>query len=322
MDRAMAADLTQLPWNPRYQERDWEVVDYLEYEIPGVRMKLRGPAVDPTSGQYFSAIGAAQTHGTLVQKAFPQQVAEAFKLPVLNFGYPAANPGYFARQRAIIDYVNRGSFLILQVMAARAEPNRFNEAQGYCETVRYRETGEILPAIITWKRLYDEHPGEAASAVRESREAWIEDNKLLLSQVKVPVIMLWISHERYFKDRIDFVTEFSTAEKFMPLRMHFPQFVDAGCVDVVSKLCGELVVCDSRRNAGPLLISRFRGEPVVLDSTLIDPRYKGVTPPMTHNSYYPSQEMHDDAAGMLIDAVNRMVGKHPSVLPSECNIVS
>jgi len=64
MNNSSVASLSQLPWNPRYQEREWEVVDCLEYEIPGVHMKLRGPAVDPNSGPYFSAIGAAQTHGT------------------------------------------------------------------------------------------------------------------------------------------------------------------------------------------------------------------------------------------------------------------
>ncbi len=311
MTQTADTDLSNRPWAPRYQDRDREVVDYQEYHLPGLDMVLRGPAVDPSTADYFSAVGAAQTHGTLVQRPFPTQIAERFGLDVLNFGYPAANPGFFARQPKIIDYINGGRFLLLQVMAARAEPNRFFGAEGYCETIRVHETGEIQPAVMAWGGLFERHTAaEVAAAVRESREAWIEDSKLFIKQIKVPIIVLWISHERYFKDHIDFAADFATAEKFSPLRFKFPQYVDAGCVEPVAALCDAFVACDSRRNQGPLLISRFTGKPVTLDNTLIDPRYKGFTPPATHNTYYPSQEMHDDAAALLIPAIEQVAARH------------
>lgn len=314
MTDTSTTDLSAISWNPRYQDRDWEVVDYQEYRLPGVEMGMRGPAVDPSSANYFSAIGAAQTHGTVVQRPFPSQVAEHVRLDVLNFGYPAANPGYFARQPKIIDYINGGRFLILQVMAARAEPNRFYSEEGYCETLRDRKTGEILPALLAWNKVYETDPQQAAAAVQDSRNAWTEDCRRLIDQIKVPIILLWISHERHYSDRIDFIEDFASSENFLSLRLIFPQFVDRDCVEPVAVLCDEFVVCDSRRNHGPPLISRFTGKPVALDNTLIDPRYKGVTPPMTHNTYYPSQEMHDDAAALLISAVESLAPRRPELL--------
>ncbi len=54
-------------WNPDYQERDREVVDYQEYRLPSIDYALRGPAPDLDS-DYFSVIGAAQSFGALVPR--------------------------------------------------------------------------------------------------------------------------------------------------------------------------------------------------------------------------------------------------------------
>ena len=69
-----------------YQERDYEVVDYELYAIPGIGM-ARGPAPDSLeAGRYFTCLGAAQTFGCFCERPFPALVAERLGVPALNFG--------------------------------------------------------------------------------------------------------------------------------------------------------------------------------------------------------------------------------------------
>jgi hypothetical protein len=134
-------------WNPDYQRRDWAIVDYEEYRLPGISQSLRGPAVDPNAGPYFTCLDAAQTYGVFVPRPYPALLAADLGIAAPNLALPAAGPGFYAANDAMPGLVNKGKFVILQVMAARAEANSRYAAAGYCETVRDRATGEVVSSF-------------------------------------------------------------------------------------------------------------------------------------------------------------------------------
>ena len=85
----------------------------------------------------------------------------------------------------------------------------------------------------------------------------------------------------------------------------FPQLVDGASADAVRDLCDAETRCVSTRGMGAPLLNRHSGQP-------IDPRdyehlgleffplRKG------RNHYYPSAEMHEDAAQALLPEINSL----------------
>jgi Domain of unknown function (DUF6473) len=285
-------------WNPDYQKRDWEIVDYEQYYLEGIAEPLRGPSVDTSGKDYFTCIGATQTYGIFVEKPFPHLISRTIGIPALNLSLPAAGPGFFAHHQAIIDYINGGKFLILQIMAARAEPNRYFDQAGYCETVRERSTGDIMSSRTAWQKIIEDSSYDLGAAVNDSQQSWIESNKAIIEKVKVPIILFWISHDRLDSDILD-----TTGLSIDKLFFEFPQLVDKNCVDAIKPLTQSYAACNSRTNWGHQLISRFTGEPTDADYGLLHPSGKDL-PPMTHNTYYPSPEMHVEAATILLEAIS------------------
>src|SRR5206468_10970687 len=69
--RHQGARMTDL-WQPHYELRDHEIVDYQYWELPGSGIQFRGPAVDfDDPSPYFTCIGAAQTFGCFVPEPYP-----------------------------------------------------------------------------------------------------------------------------------------------------------------------------------------------------------------------------------------------------------
>ena len=300
-----ASGNTNLAWKPDYQKRDYEVVDYQEYHLPGIDdAPLRGPEPDLSSGNYFSCAGAAQTHGIFVEMPYPALLAELLHLQALNLGQPAAGPGYFANEPEMIELINNGKFIVLQVMAARMESNRYYEAIGYRETLRDRQTGELLAGFQAWPRIFRDHASELAEIIGDCRDNWSGNYRKLIRQINVPIVLLWISHERHYEETIELDNEFGDDGSAMYQK--FPQLVDKTCVEPLIDLCAGFAICNSTRGAGHELKSRFTGESVNLDSGLIHPHFKNTS--LTHNHYYPSPEIHEDAAAEIISALKKIPG--------------
>jgi len=54
-----------------YQARDIEVIDYNMTELENSGLMFRGPIPELSEGNYFTAIGAAQTMGCFCDDPFP-----------------------------------------------------------------------------------------------------------------------------------------------------------------------------------------------------------------------------------------------------------
>lgn len=300
-----------------YQARDREVVDYQMYELDGTGLQFRGPAPSLSgSGDYFTCIGAAQTFGCFCEHPFSELLSRRLRLPALNLGYGGAGPEFFARKDALVRYVNQGRFAIIQVMSGRSQSNSLFDSGGLEYLVR-RSDGTRLAAAAAYDRLLGGPHGlglrrmpllgrvarvftvpRVRRLVAETRDNWIQSYRVLLDQIHVPTVLFWFSkrHPSYVEEYGDVAALFG----------EFPQLVNGEMVAAVRAMCDEYVECISERGSPQPLRSRFTGAPVAVDPAADRPDFR--TPNLwTHNSYYPSPEMHQDAADALTPACERLL---------------
>ncbi len=299
-----------------YQRRDYEVVDYQMFELPKTRLYFRGPQPGLTRGQYFTCVGAAQTLGCFCDQPFPTLLSNRIGLPVLNLGYGGAGPEFFERHESLDAYINAGQFLILQVMSGRSQSNSIFEGRGL-EYLRRRSDGLALSSDEGYRDLLFGIPELRNAAfgqrtpellrvlrrllprlgvsqlcarpkvrriVEETRRAWVESHKHFLSRIRVPVILFWFSRRPVY-----YVEGFSDIPALFG---EFPQLVNSRMVEQIIPLCERYIECISSKGSPQLLKSRFTGEPVMVDTSLDRPDFKQQ---WTHNNYYPTPDMHEDA---------------------------
>lgn len=309
-----------------YARRDLEVVDYAMQELAPTGLEFRGPlppSLQP--GAFFACLGAAQTFGCFCEQPFPALVARRMGLPALNLGYGGAGPAFFLGQPALLEIVNRARFVVLQVMSARSESNSRFESGGL-EFLRRRSDGTRLGAEAAWRAELDglRHlPGVDASWLRwllrrvgrletrrlvaETRRNWIESHRRLAARIRVPTVLLWFSKRlpHYRASLRDLGSLFS----------EFPHLVDAPTLEAVKPHFGSYVECVTSRGSPQLLRSRLTGAPCSVDPSRDRPDLGGEV--WTHNHYYPSPEMHEDAAAALLATLgDDRTGSFPCVRPS------
>lgn len=284
-----------------YSKRDHAIVDYGFYRFDALpSVGFRGPPVPETalaSGDYFTAIGAAQTLGVYAPAPYPDLLAEELGLPCLNLSTGGGTAAFFASQKALIDLVNRGKFAILQVMTARTEPNSRGTPVGI-NFFRDTRTGETEMTEAFWLRLLEQERATVPGLIAESLQSWRDSYRRLAEQIKVPTILFYFS-TKPDDETVDY--EATTRDEFYGT---FPQFVDVAAVREVAAFCDDYVECRSDRGLPHPLIDRFTGEPAKVDFGALHASM--ASEEHQTNAYYPSPEMHRDAAAALLPAATRL----------------
>ncbi len=306
-------------WYPEYQTRDIDIVDYHEFTVPGCDVKFRGPGFDPFAveqGSFFTCLGAAQTYGCFFEKPYPTLLSEQTGLKPLNLGVGGTGPGFYLQYPALIEAMNRGKFVVLQAMAARHESNSRFEADGYVEFVRDRVKGDSVDSGTAWRRVIDEEFEHAPRYVAESRASWVETTRKLVDAITVPVIFFWYSRRQpdyaIDWDAIREQTERRARGEYTGhfidgLSGDFPHYVDGPSARAAAAMCDAQAECLSNRGMGAQLHSLSSGK-------AIEPgEYEGKGPEYQalytgRNDYYPSAEMHEDAAAALLPVVRKLLG--------------
>jgi hypothetical protein len=289
-------------WQPHYDRRDHEIVDYQYWELPSSGIQFRGPAVDfDDPAPYFVCAGAAQTFGCFVPDPFPAVLGDRLGMRAVNLGLGSATPGIYLNER-LLQVVNGGRFLVLQVMAARQLSNSRLRSLG-TDLVHDRRHGDEIPAHLAWQRILDEERSELDRYIAESQQSWIGHYEALLAEVEVPVVLFYFSVKEKGTDPP------RDAEDAQALLEPFPQLIEGASIDTIAACCDAYVECTSTRNHGHVLRSRFTGETVEVDNSVLDPR---MTVRWKRNWYYPSPEMHEDAAASLTPVLKDMAGSPPS----------
>lgn len=277
-----------------YSKRDHEIVDYEFYrfdDLPSVG--FRGPALAPdilASGNYCTAIGAAQTLGVYAPAPYPHLITERLGLPCLNLSTGGGTAGFFGSQPSLIERANRGKFVILQVMTARTEANSRSEPVGI-NFVRDTLTGKTEMTEAFWLRLLAEQRDIVPQLIAESLASWRNSYRRLIEQLTVPVILFYFA-TKPADEQINYNA--TTRDEFYG---SFPQFVDMDSVRDVAELCQFYVECRSARGFPHPLLSRFTGQPVKVDFGALHASMGEEEHAM--NDYYPSPEMHEDALAAL-----------------------
>jgi len=284
-----------------YSKRDAEIVDYAFYRFDALpAVGFRGPPLPDdvlASGAYCTAIGAAQTLGVYAPAPYPQMISEQLGLPCLNLSTGGATAGFFAAQSALIELANRGRFVILQVMTARAEANSRSVPVGL-NFVRDTRTGETEMTEAFWLRLLAEERDQVPALIAESLESWRASYRRLIEQITVPIILFYFATKPE-NEQVNY--QATTRDEFYG---SFPQFVDMASVRDVAALCDQYVECRSSRGFPHPLVSRFTGEPVKVDFGALHSSMGEEVHAM--NDYYPSPEMHEDAFAALAPVIRSL----------------
>ena len=323
------------PGLPGYVQRDWEVVDYECYPLAGSRLWFRGPAPDSDPDKCpITVLGAAQSFGCFVDQPYPLLLSQVLQVDTLNLGYPGAGPAFFLDHAELIDRANGGRMCIVQVMSGRSTSNSaFTNPHGLA-VGRRTSDGRPTAAEDLWRDLLAEAyqsfpvvpetvlrhalrvsrlslPG-IQRVVKESKAQWIRDMSLLLDRLTVPTVLLWFSRRTpHYRPR------FHTATALLG---DFPHLVDDAMIAEVRKRSDHYVEVVTSRGHPQRLMSRFTGQPTSVDlsadSHELVPgsgdRTSVYTGTWHENLYYPSPEMHQDAALALVPACRRVLSAEQS----------
>jgi hypothetical protein len=290
-----------------YQEPDWRIVDYepycLDERVIDRSTKrplfIRGPRPEQLHKDgYFVCLGAAQTFGRFCARPFPTILNERLSMPVLNISHGGAGPAFFCGENErLLTYLNGACFVVLQVMSGRSDSNSLfaSEGVGY---YRQLSNGTDIGCDQAFDELLRTEPKDfVLKIVEETRQSWCASYAKLLSAIRVPKILLWFATRKpAYKLGYNSLSN---------LFGEFPQLVNKEMVSAVRRLCDHYVECTTKRGLPQLLVDRFTKE----KTTISDPWQPK---PWTHNWYYPSPEMHEDAANALLPtclALTRMVAR-------------
>jgi hypothetical protein len=280
----------------RYDETDSHLVDYQMYCLPGVKDGFfRGPPIQ--SDDYVACVGAAQTFGRFVKEPYPKLISRSLGIETLNLGRGAAGPGYFHSDPVLLNYINRARVVVVQVLSGRSQSNAlFHIDHGMAG--RNIATGERMDAAEFYAWLLAQDADLARRTVAECRANYVADMTKLLTAITAPKILMWWS-----------TRDPEYAECWTPpasrLLGKFPHLVNREMMDRIKDRADRYVECVSRRG-WPQPIVDLQGNPA---SFRVESEGQSAAVIKTENRYYPSPEMHEDAAAALAPICLELLGR-------------
>jgi hypothetical protein len=278
-----------------YQHLDEHIIDYEVFNLlPG--LEVRGPRPSLESGSFFVSVGAAQTFGRFCARPYPTILSDELALDVLNLGVAGAGPSFFLRRPRLLACINQARFAIVQVLSGRSEDNSCFESFG-TGLLRRRSDGSRIPPDPAYEELLETR-SEAfvRQLIAETRSNWLRNFRDLLARIQIPKILFWFSERSP-----DYTEEYTEVDDLFG---QFPQLVNAAMIAKLRPLADTYVECVSSRGLPQPLYDRASGAPTTM---LNIPRHLGGEAD-THNTYYPSPEMQEDAAAALLGAARSILG--------------
>lgn len=280
-----------------YQQTDAHIVNYEMYKLPGVaRGFFRGPPV--RSDEYLVCIGGAQTFGRFVQRPFPKLLSEALCVEALNLGRGGAGPTYPLADPVLLQYINRARLVVVQVFSGRSQSNSVFQTVDHGMVGTNARNGSRMDAgeFYTWLLAQDRQ--FARQIVAETREKYVIAMTALLAAITPPKILLWLSTRNPdYEEQWD--------GPVWRLFGEFPQLVNRPMMEQLRNRADCYVECVSKRGM-PQPIIDLNGNPSAFQ-VLLEGQSQGVM--KTHNNYYPSPQMHQDAADLLIPACRALLDR-------------
>lgn len=276
-----------------YQKRDWEITDYQMYSLKDTDLSFRGP--EPKNldkNQYFVCLGAAQTFGCFCRNPYPKILEKNLNLPVLNLGFGGAGPYFYLKNESLKSYISNAKFAIVQVMSGRSESNSLFDSGGLEYLTRISDGFQTGADAAYTQLLKENERNYVEKIVTETRQNWVSNYKKLLTEIKIPKILFWFSTRHpFYREKYN--------QNVYDLFGSFPQLVNLSMVRKIEKYCDRYVECLSTRGRPQLLISRFTNKPTTISDLGREDLRVLYGSQQKYNKYYPSPEMHVDAAQSL-----------------------
>lgn len=179
-------------------------LNYFPCKYGGSKLTFRGP-VQSTQGDYLVALGGTETFGKYVEMPYPQLLERALRMPVINLGCMNAGPELFSNEPEILGIAATARACVVQVLGAQNMSNRFYSVhrrrndrflvatpllRGMFPSVDFTEfnfTRHMLTA------LQSASPDRFEVVAEELRAGWVLHMRRLLSQLRLPTLLLWMS---------------------------------------------------------------------------------------------------------------------------------
>lgn len=264
-----------------YQKLDAGHFDYQPYSLDGFpNHTFRGPAIDPAA-PFIACVGAAQTFGRFTDRPFSQILSERMQTQVANLGVGGAGPRLFLRPE-FLDRINRALLVVVQVLSGRSESNSFfdNSDTGTLWGIRRADNARMRFDRFLEDMIRTGDPASVRQALAETRQNYVTNMVELLSSIRRPKILMWLSTRSP-----DYEEKLSSAWGAMGA---FPQLVNRSMIDQLKPHANRYVEIVSQS-----------GLPQTLwpGTTAIDGAQ--INGGVLVNRYYPSPEMHAEAANTL-----------------------
>jgi hypothetical protein len=290
----------------KYQKTDAAVVDYGYQVLEGCSFAVRGPLPLSPDGRNILCLGSAATFGRFARQPFPARVAARLGVNVVNLGFGGARPETYLKEPATLQLCRQSDLVILELMSARSYASDLfqplNHLTGlgklgpkYAKMIRklkpnsplleedvfVNRVGGWAAKNLGWEELND--------LKRQLLANYRRDAIQLICEIGRPVLLLWLSQRS-----MDQIAEPGSRISW---DCGFPHFVDRETVEAIRAHAIGLVEVESKLGVPSTLTSMATGE---LAAVL-----RGPTPHL--NSYYPSPEMHEQAALQISDFLTQFL---------------
>ncbi len=280
-----------------YQSTDTEVCDYQLFRLPLSPLYFRGPAPPHGRRPQIAILGAAQSFGRFVEKPYPNLLSDELGVDVLNLSYAGAGPDFYLRRPELIHYANQADACIVQVMSARSVDTFLYRVVREANVRRAAELPVGRPRgadqMIDWYiKTYGED--EARLLLVDMRSRYLAATITLLKAIRVPKILLWFA-QRMPDYEPGYVSRWA-------MLGGFPQGVDRALVRAMADQADGYCECVTARGSPQLLVNQGGA---IAWANLGGRR-------TCLNAYYPSPEMHVDAAAALAPMLAVLGGGGPA----------
>ncbi len=282
-----------------YQKSDAQIVDYHLWKLwtPQGGLAMRGPRpANLNARAYCTSIGAAYTFGRFAAQPYPELLGQALNISSLNLGFSGVGPSFFnqPRNQALIELINRSKFVTVSLLSGRSQSNSQFETDRDSQEQYVLESGKTVPADYAYQQLLDNGDRAAVMAlVEETRSRYLEEFIQLLEKITVPKVLLWFS-----KRSPDYKASCDTLFKLFG---NFPHMVNREMIEILRSHCDSYVEQVDTTGLPQPLVDRRTQQPVSIERSrdYQAGKIQLTRSQLTHNSYYPSPEMHLGVAQAL-----------------------
>lgn len=181
-------------------------LDYYPCLYGSTRVHFRGPRRD-IDNTYVAVIGGTETYGKFVPVPYPDLLEHRLGMPVVNLGSVNAGPDLYLNEEDVAKVAQNARLTVVQVMGAHNISNRYYKVhprrndrflgasaglRAIFPQVDFTEFNFTRHMLMTLQNISRDRFEVIAE---ELRSAWVSRMLQLLSRLRGPTVLLWMSEQ-------------------------------------------------------------------------------------------------------------------------------